>query len=118
MSEMINSARKLIADRLGEIKAETGRLEGILKSMGEGDHSPSAAKPRRKSTADKRRRRHAPRGRRREQLLAAIEAKPGARPSELAAEIGISPGQVSGLIAKARDEKLIVKKDAGYARKG
>jgi hypothetical protein len=32
-----------------------------------------------------------PRGQRREQLLAAIGARPGARPSELAAENGIAP---------------------------
>jgi hypothetical protein len=35
--------------------------------------------------------------------------KPGAGPSELAAEIGIAPGQVSALLAKARHEKLVVK---------
>jgi hypothetical protein len=40
------------------------------------------------------------------------------RPSELAVEIGIAPGQVSVLLAKARAEKLIVKKGAGYALKG
>lgn len=51
-----------------------------------------------------------PRGQRREQLLAAINAKPGARPSELAGEIGVSPSQVHSLIRKARAEKLIVKK--------
>jgi hypothetical protein len=87
--------------------------------MGETDGSaPASAKPRRKRTASKRRRRsQAPRGRRREQLLAAIGAKPGARPSELAAEIGIAPGQVSTLLAKARAEKLIVKKGAGYTLK-
>jgi predicted transcriptional regulator len=77
------------------------------------------AKPRRKRALSKRRRRlQAPRGQRREQLLAAIGAKPGARPSALVAEVGISPGQVSGLIAKAREEKLIIKKGAGYALKG
>jgi DNA-binding MarR family transcriptional regulator len=50
-------------------------------------------------------------------LLAAIGAKPGARPSELAAEIGVSASQVHGLIRKARTQKLIVKKGAGYALK-
>jgi DNA-binding MarR family transcriptional regulator len=57
------------------------------------------------------------RGRRREQLLEAIKAKPGARPPELAGEIGISPSQVHALIRKARAEKLIVKQDTGYALK-
>ena len=31
--------------------------------------------------------------------------------------IGIAPGQVSVLLAKARDEKVIIKKGAGYALK-
>jgi hypothetical protein len=120
MSETIDAARKLISDRLRELEAEANHLERALKGIGESDRSRSAApKPRRKRAAGKRRRRSlAPRGRRREQLLAAIKAKPGARPSELAGEIGVSPSQVHGLISKARAEKLIVKKGAGYALKG
>ncbi|MBK5220929.1 MAG: MarR family transcriptional regulator [Thermoleophilia bacterium] len=120
MSATIDAARKLIAERLRELEAEAKQLEQALKSMGEGDRSRSAApKPRRKRAAGKPRRHRAqvPRGQRREQLLAAIKAKPGARPSELAGEIGVSPSQVHSLIAKARAEKLIVKKGSGYALK-
>jgi hypothetical protein len=119
MSDTIESARKLITDRLNAIEAEVGRLQRALTSMGERDASaPAAPKLRRKRGPGKRRRRsQAPRGQRREQLLAAIGAKSGARPSELAAEIGIAPGQVSTLLAKARAEKLIVKQGAGYALK-
>jgi hypothetical protein len=108
-----------MAKRLAAIEAEAGQLQRALKSMGERDGStPASAKPRRKQTASKRRRRsQAPRGQRREQLLAAIGAKPGARPSELAAVVGIAPGQVSTLLAKARAEKLIVKQGVGYALK-
>lgn len=119
MPDPIDAARKLIAERLSAIEAEAGQLQRALKSMGEGDGSaPATRKPRRKRGPGKRRRRaQAPRGQRREQLLGAIGVKPGARPSELAAEIGISPGQVSTLLAKARAEKLIVRKGAGYALK-
>jgi hypothetical protein len=119
MSDAIESARKLISDRLGAIEAETGKLRRALGELGERDGSaPAAPKPRRKRAAGKRRRRvQAPRGQRREQLLAAIKAKPGARTSDLAAEIGIAPGQVSALLAKAREDKLIVKQGAGYALK-
>ncbi len=118
MSDTIESARKLIADRLHAIEAEAGQLRRALEELGERDGSaPAAPKPRRKRAAGKRHRSQVPRGQRREQLLAAIKAKPGARPSELAAEIGIAPGQVSTLLAKARAEKLIVKKGAGYALK-
>jgi predicted Rossmann fold nucleotide-binding protein DprA/Smf involved in DNA uptake len=117
MPDTIDAARKLITERLSAIEAEAGKLKRALEELGERDGAaPASAKPRRKRTAGKRRRRsQAPRGQRREQLLAAIAAKPGARPSELAAEIGIAPGQVSTLLAKARAEKLIVKKGAGYA---
>jgi prefoldin subunit 5 len=119
MPDPIDASRKLIAERLRELEAEAEQLQRALKGMAQSDRSRSAApKPRRKRAAGKRRRRTlAPRGRRREQLLAAIKAKPGARPSELAAEIGVSPSQIHGLIRKARAEKLIVKKGAGYALK-
>jgi predicted Rossmann fold nucleotide-binding protein DprA/Smf involved in DNA uptake len=118
MSDTIESARKLISDRLSVIEAEAGQLRRALESLGEGDGSvPVAPRPRRKRGPGKRRRSQAPRGQRREQLLAAIKAKPGARPSELAVEIGIAPGQVSALLAKARAEKLVVKEGAGYALK-
>jgi hypothetical protein len=120
MSDTIDAVRKLIADRLSAIEAEAGQLRRSLESLGERDGAaPANPKPRRKRPAGTRRRRRtqAPRGRRREQLLAAIGAKPGARPSELAAEIGIAPGQVSVLLAKARAEKLVVKRGAGYALK-
>src|SRR5680860_259777 len=95
MSETIDAARKLIIERLKVIEVEAGQLQRALKSIGgTPDSRPAAAtKPRRKRTAGKRRRRaQAPRGQRREQLLAAIGSKPGARPSELAAKIGIAPG--------------------------
>jgi hypothetical protein len=118
MSETMDGVRNLLAERLGEIDFETASLERALKSMGGGNRSqPAASKRRRKSSAGKRRPPKAPRGQRREQLLAAIKAKPGARPSELAGEIGISPSQVHYLIRKARAEKLIVKKGAGYTLK-
>ncbi len=119
MSETIDAARKLIAERLRKLEAEAKQLEQALKSMGESDRPRSGApKPPRKRAAGKRRRRSkAPRGLRREQLLAAIKAKPGARPSELAGEIGVSPSQAHGLIRKVRAEKLIVKQGAGYVLK-
>ncbi len=121
MSETTAAAHKLITDRLRDLEAEAKQLERALKSLGEGESlRPAAPKPGRKRSAGKRRGRsqaQAPRGKRREQLLAAIKAKPGARPSELAGEIGVSPSQVHSLIAKARAERLIVKKGAGYVLK-
>ncbi|HYC81826.1 MAG TPA: helix-turn-helix domain-containing protein [Solirubrobacterales bacterium] len=119
MSNPIESACKLITNRLDAIEVEAGQLRRALENLPAGN-SPefrSPMKPRGKRSAPNRQRRQAPRGKRREQLLAAIKAKPGARPSELAAEIGIAPGQVSALLAKAREEKLVAKDGAGYVLK-
>jgi hypothetical protein len=125
----IDAARKLIQSRLAELDAEARDLERALASLGElsaprrrrgrpkkAAAAPTKAKPRaaRKRKSSKR----APRGQRREQLLAAVKANPGARPSELAREIGIPASQLHSLIEKARKEKLLVKKGKGYARKG
>jgi hypothetical protein len=141
VSETIEDVRKLIESRLAEISVEASDLERALAGFRDG----SAARPRRSGrgrtltraaakkaapamlstkTAPKPRttpRRKGPkraaRGERREQLLAAIAASPGARPSELAQAIDIRPTQVSVLIAKLRGERLIVKSGKGYALK-
>jgi predicted transcriptional regulator len=85
--------------------------------MGEGSRgAPARSKPRRRRGTGKRRAR-AKRGQRREQLLAALEAKPGSRLAELAREIGIPVAQVSALLAKLWAEKLVVKKGRGYELK-
>lgn len=81
MSATIAAARKLITERLRAIEAEANQLQRALTSMGERDGSaPATPKPPRKRGPRKRRRPQAPPGQRREQLLAAIGAKPGARP--------------------------------------
>ena len=78
MPDTIDAVRKLITDRLRELEAETNELERAVTSMGEkAAPRASAPKPRQKRANRKARRRsQAPRGQRREQLLAAIKAKP------------------------------------------
>lgn len=135
MPETIDDVRQLIETRLAEIQAETRELEGALSGLREGTaRRPGRRGPKRKRTTTetaisatraptrrpaprRKNAKRAPRGRRREQLLAAIEASPGARPSELAKTIGIRPTQVSVLIARARADKLIVKSGKGYSLK-
>jgi hypothetical protein len=56
-------------------------------------------------------------GQRRKELLKLIKAMPGAPVAEIADEMGISPGQVHGLVRKARAERLIVKQGKGFAVK-
>jgi hypothetical protein len=125
MPDLIDDARTLIASRLADLDAEAKELERALVSLGEGSVSRRRRRPREAASAAsappkplaprKGKAARAPRGRRREQLLAAIKAAPGSRPSKLAKEIGIPPTQVHALIAKARAEKLIVKRGDGYA---
>ena len=128
MPDTIDRARSVIQSRLTELAAEAKDLERALASLGEkatprrrrgrpkkSATAPATAKPRarRKHKTAKR----AARGQRREQLLAAVKANPGARPAELARAIGVKPAQAHNLIARARKEKLLVKKGKGYALK-
>jgi hypothetical protein len=116
LADTIDQVRKLLESRLAELRAEEKRLSEALKQLASGtgrrDGKAVARKPRRR-----RRSRRAGRGQRREELLAAIKAKPGAPVSEIAGEMGVSPGQVYGLVSKARTDKLIVKKGKGFAVK-
>lgn len=133
MSKAIDDARQLIQSRLADIDGEARQLRRALASMGErggrrrrpgrplkraGAAGSPPAKPKRRAAAKRKAGGRATRGQRREELLAAIGAAPGARPSELAASIGIRATQVHSLIAKARAEKLIVKSGKGYALRG
>jgi hypothetical protein len=128
MSEAIDRARSVIQSRLAELNAEAKGLERALASLGEsaaprrrsGRPRKAAAAPAKAKSRTARKRnsaKRAPRGARRKQLLAAVKAKPGARPSELARAIGVSANQAHSLIAKARKDKLLVKKGKGYALK-
>jgi hypothetical protein len=118
VADALGQARELLESRLAELRAEEKRLSEALKQLGgEGgrtDHGRSARKPRRRR---RRRARRAARGQRREEMLTVIKDKPGAPVSEIAGEMGISPGQVHGLVRKARAERLIVKQGKGFAVK-
>jgi hypothetical protein len=129
VSKTIDDARSLIQTRLADIAAEMRQLERAVASMGEGTarkrrpgrprkSAPAAAAPPKPAPRGPKVTKRAARGQRREELLVAIKASPGARPSELAKEMGVRPTQVSVLIAKARADKLVVKKGEGYALKG
>ncbi len=131
MSKTIDDARQLIQSRLTALDAETRKLERVLVGLGEGtarNRGPgrprkraavdaSTSKPKHRSGRQRKSSKRAPRGHRRQQLLAAINDNPGARPSQLAKSIGVKSTQVHTLIPKARAEKLIVKRGNGYALK-
>ncbi len=129
MPDALADARQLIQSRLADLDAEAKQLERALASLGEGRApqrrrpgrprkraaAATSTPPKRKPVRRKRKGKRAPRGQRREELLAAVKADPGARPTDLAKAIGVKPTQVHALIAKARKDKLLVKKSKGYA---
>jgi hypothetical protein len=130
VTDIIDDARRLIETRLAEIEAEARSLERAVAILGEGsssrrhrpgrrpkdatDASPPLPGPRHRAPRRRKGGKRAARGQRRNELLTAIKATPGGRPSELAKAIGVRPTQVHALIAKASADKLIVKRGKGY----
>lgn len=118
-TDTIDRARAVIEARLAELDAEAKQLRSALESLGEKhDRQPARQRKRAARTRPRKGSARAPRGKRRQQVLAVLKANPGARPSEIAREIGISANQVHGLIKAARKDKLVVKRGKGYALKG
>ena len=122
----IDAIRQLIESRLADLDEERERLERAIVSLSGGGargqkraRSSARSAPSSTPTAKLRPSRsgvkRAARGQRRAELLAAMKANPGARPSQLANTLGIKPAQVHALLAKARAESLVVKDGRGYA---
>lgn len=93
------------------------RARGANQGDRHGAAESSTAKPKPRAPRKHKSAKRASRGQRGEELLAAIKANPGARPSELAGAIGVKPAQVHNPIGKPRAEKLIVKRGKGYVLK-
>jgi hypothetical protein len=118
MADAITTARAAIESRIREIEQEVKRLRGALAELVEGGER--AAARRRGSgarrSAARRRRKMAPRGQRREQLLAHLERNPGAKPAEIAKAIGTTPANVQNVLRKARQDKVVRRRrGGGYA---
>jgi hypothetical protein len=118
MADAINTAREAIESRIKEIEQEVQRLRGALAELVGGDRTPTArrrgSRPRRSGT--RRRRKVAPRGQRREQLLAHLEQNPGAKPAEIARAMGTTPANVQNVLRKARQDKVVRRRrGGGYA---
>ena len=115
MSEIIESARKMIESRLREIDSEASGLSRALQSLGD-NHDAPTKRPvkRRKRSGAKKSGRRAPRGQRREQFLAAVKKNPGAKASEIAKQLGISANQAHTLARRLHKQKAIRKSGKGY----
>jgi MarR family protein len=120
MTDVITNARQMIESRIREIEEETKRLGRALAELGEGGEGRG---PRRRASgarsAGRRARKIAPRGHRREQLLAHVEKNPGARPAEIAKAMETTPANVQNVLRKARQDGVVRRRsDGGYELAG
>lgn len=85
----------MLKGRLAEVDDEASRLRRALASLDGGSATPVAKQPSRKPR--RRRANRAPRGARRAQFLAAVDANPKASITEIAKQMGVSRNQAAGL---------------------
>ena len=113
-ADALEQARSALHQRLKELRGETSKVEQALAALGDG--APSGRRPRAKGRQPARRSsgRRSPRS---DQFIAALKKEPGARVSEVARKVGISPQQGHGIAKRLRDRGLIKKQGKGYAVK-
>ncbi len=113
-ADALEQARSALHQRLKELRGEASKVEKALAALGDGLPSGrrSRAKGRRPTGRSSGRRRH-----RSDQFIAALKKEPGARVSEVAKKIGISPQQGHGIAKRLRDRGSIKKQGKGYAVK-
>ena len=113
MASVIDEATKALQQRLQEIATERKRLDAALRALPLDDVQTSA------QSKTRGRRRRAPRGKRRAQVMESLRASPGLRPRDLANKHGIGAAQVSkllrDLVHAGEAEK---RKDGRYYSKG
>jgi hypothetical protein len=124
MSDAIARAGELLRRRINEIEAERRQLEQALSSLVGRHASQAAVGVRGRSTAvdgaSRRRmrsgrRKVAPSGERRRQLMAVLKDHPPSRPSEIAKSLGVSSANVQNVLRKALNDGVVVKRDGSYS---
>jgi hypothetical protein len=118
VADAITTARQMIESRIREIEEETKRLERALAELGEGGEGrgPRRRASRARRAPRRRARKIAPRGQRREQLLAYLEQNPGARSAEIAKAMETTPANVQNVLRSARRDKVVRKSRGGGYR--
>lgn len=122
MANSIDRVRQSIRERLEELDAERDKLLRALEALGTGSSvggrrgrpPGSGASRGGSSKAGKRTAgRRAPRGQRRQQVIAALEGGEKG-PSEIAREIGdVNPTQISGLLRQLSSEGVVARTAGG-----
>ncbi len=113
-TDALEQARSALQQRLKELRGELGKVEKALAALG--DSRPTAHRSRAKGHRSARRS-SGRRSHRSDQFMAALKKEPGARVSEVARKIGISPQQGHGIAKRLRDRGVIKKQGKGYAVK-
>ena len=116
MSETIERVRQLIEARLHEVESEASRLRGSLEALGGRKSRPPRGRGRGSKGGKRRQKtgRRAARGQRRNEFLEAVKKAPGAKPSEIAKEIGVSANQAYALARQLVETGEVKKAGKGY----
>jgi sugar-specific transcriptional regulator TrmB len=117
MADGLDQARRAIEDRLRELDSESKRLREALSKL-----EPNGNAPRSRSSRTRTRgagsARRAGRGERQQQFLAAVKKHPGAKPPEIAKEMGVEPSHVYTLARRLHESgKIRKRRGGGYALK-
>jgi CRP-like cAMP-binding protein len=122
MSDVLTEARSKIEAGLAEINEERQRLERALSHLTTSNGG-SSRKARRKPSGGspgvpgRKRKKQAPKGQRREEVLTTVTKDPGITAAKVAKKLNISPSQASSVAKGLRDEKLVTKKGPAYTAK-
>ena len=110
MAELLDRIHAEIRERLAASRAaaeEYARLEAALAALGSRARPAAAPAPRRARPAQPR----APRGANREAVLRALEERPGATASELAAASGVNRTVLYGVLNRLIEQGEVAKED-------
>lgn len=114
----IDEAADLIRKAIDALNSERDLLVKALDSLNGGSPVEVRTRPptRRSNTRKKRRRtkKRAPKGSRSQEVLAAIDRRPGMTGARLATELGIPPSQVYNICAALLKDKKIRKRGTTY----
>lgn len=121
MAKTIDNTSELLRAAIRELDEERDRLATALSQL-EGSRASGSARGRnstggrraRGARRERRARKIAPAGERQRQLLDYLKAHDGARPTEIARALGVTPNNVQNVLRKARREKLVKKDGTGY----
>jgi hypothetical protein len=114
-AKTLDEAKRLIENRLKELRHEVQELEAALRRLGD-SAAPTRRRPRMRQTG----RRRSPGGRRTdraEQFKRTLAKNPGARVSEIAKKMAISSQQGYGIAKRLRERGEIKKQGRGYSLK-